>query len=99
MLKLIHPDFYEMYEEIYIVQVGIDYVLKPRLCGKWYTDRRFKYIDDLLNLDKQKNILQNLSMGMKSYWAPAAVYLIKPPCCIGLKVNDIDIILYWCYGR
>ena len=38
-------------------------------------------------------------MGMKYWWIPCAVFLIKPVCSIGFKVNDIDIIRQWCRGR
>ena len=71
----------------------MNYNVKPKLSGKWYTDRRFKYVDDVLNIDKYNNIFSNLTMGKKSYWAPVAVFMVKPPCSIGFKVNDEEVIL------
>ena len=49
-----------------MIKSGDDHKLKLKLKGDWWKNRSFKHLDNLLNLDKSRNIVQNLSMGMKS---------------------------------
>lgn len=92
ILKLVHPEFYRIHEREYAIKDGINVVVKSKLIGNWYEAPTFRYLDKLFNFDQSRNITKDLSMGMRWYWAPCAVFLIRPPCAIGYKVEDIDVL-------
>jgi hypothetical protein len=77
---------------------GINIKFKQRLTGNWYSDRRFTKLDSMFNSCKS-SVTCNLSIGMKYWWTPSVVFLIKSICSLGFKVNDEDIIRYHCRDR
>ena len=77
---------------------GINIKFKQKLSGYWFMERCFTKIDSMFN-SCRSSVTCSLSIGMKYWWAPSAVFLIKPICALGFKVDDEDILRYHCRDR
>ena len=65
MLRLAHPNFYAKQSADKTVMVDDELVIKKKLSADWWKVRSFDTFNDMFSQDKTKNIIQNLTMGMK----------------------------------
>jgi len=66
----------------------------------WFEDRRFRCIDNMLSDNGPSSIASKLTMGMKYWWTPCAIFMIKPCFTAGIRIeNESEIIRYWINGR
>ena len=54
----------------------------------------------MLSENGSSSITYKLTMGMKYWWTPCAIFMVRPCFTHGIKIdNESDIIRYWINGR